>query len=98
VIEMHAAIIMNRIRNKAVANITKDSWRQLFSNPALQEPGNTSSEQTHTHASGQDNSSASDQTRDSASEQTNSSGVVQTDNQAGYEFQPAEVDEDAPSN
>lgn len=94
---MHAAIIMNRIRNKAVANITKDSWRELMGSPALQEPGNNSSEQAHTYASGQANSSASEQTRDSASEQTHSSGVAQTDNQAGYEFQPAEVDEDAPS-
>jgi len=95
---MHAAIIMNRIKNKAVLNLTKDSWRQLFGSPALQEPGNTSPEQTHTHASGQANSSASEQTRDSASEQRNSSGVVQTENQAGYESQPAEADEDAPSN
>ena len=95
---MHAAIIMNRIRNKAVANITKDSWRQLMGSPALQEPGNTSSEQTHTHASGQAHSSTSEQTRDSVSEQTHSSGVVQTDHQAGYEFQPAERNEDGPSN
>jgi len=94
---MHAAIIMNRIKNKAVLNLTKDSWRQLFGSPALQEPGNTSPEQTHTHASGQTDSSASEQTRDSASEQTQSSGVGQTDNQAGYEFQPAEADENGPS-
>jgi len=91
-------MIMNRIRNKAVSNITQDSWRQLFASHALQEPGNNSSEQTDSRASGQGNSSASEQTRDPASEQTHSSGVVQTDSQAGYESQPAEADEDGPSN
>jgi len=98
VVEIHAALFMNRERNRAVSNPTLDLWRKLIASYALRQKGNTSSGQTHTYASGQANSSTSKQTRDSDSEQTHSSGLVQTDNQAGFEFQPVETDEDAPSN
>ena len=96
-VEIHAALFMNRERDRALSNPTQDRWRELIASYALRQKRNTSSEQTHTYASGQTGSSASEQMRDSASEQTQSSGVGQTDNQAGYEFQPAEADENGPS-